>query len=105
MISLNLMSSNLFAHLSDWAGEHVRVGVGDDCALLDVGPDLLVVSTDTLWKAFTFQTGIEVSRRAVVRLQPVISHMGAEPGGRGRADGRGPDSEWLESFLSAWGIA
>ena len=26
-----------FAHLSDWAGEHVRVGVGDDCALLDVG--------------------------------------------------------------------
>ena len=54
-----------FAHLSDWAGEHVRVGVGDDCALLDVGSGFeLVVSTDTFVEGVHFPNGASGPRVA-----------------------------------------
>jgi thiamine-monophosphate kinase len=97
-----------FAHLSDWAGEHVRVGVGDDCALLDVGSGFeLVVSTDTFVEGVHFPNGAPgplVAERSLAAAASDLAAMGAEPlAVVGALILRDIDSEWLESFSERLG--
>lgn len=72
-----------FAHLSDWAGDHVRIGVGDDCAQLEVGEGFeLVVSTDTFVQGVHFPEGAEaelVADRTLNAAASDLAAMGAEP--------------------------
>ena len=97
-----------FAHLSDWAGEHVRVGVGDDCAVLDVGSGFeLVVSTDTFVEGVHFPNGASgalVAERSLAAAASDLAAMGAEPlAVVGALILRDIDSEWLESFSERLG--
>ena len=97
-----------FAHLSDWAGEHVRVGVGDDCAVLDVGSGFeLVVSTDTFVEGIHFPndaSGALVAERSLAAAASDLAAMGAEPlAVVGALILRDIDSEWLESFSERLG--
>ena len=97
-----------FAHLSDWAGERVRVGVGDDCALLDVGPGFeLVVSTDTFVEGVHFPNGASgaiVAERSLAASASDLAAMGAEPFAVvGALILKGIDSEWLGSFSERLG--
>ena len=97
-----------FAHLSDWAGERVRVGVGDDCALLDVGAGFeLVVSTDTFVEGVHFPNGASgalVAERSLAAAASDLAAMGAEPlAVVGALILRDIDSEWLESFSERLG--
>ena len=97
-----------FAHLSDWAGEHVRVGVGDDCALLDVGPGFeLVVSTDTFVEGVHFPNGAAgglVAERSLAAAASDLAAMGAEPlAVVGALILKSIDSQWLESFSKRLG--
>ena len=97
-----------FAHLSDWAGEQVRIGVGDDCALLDVGLGYeLVVSTDTFVEGIHFPNEAEgaiVAERSLAAAASDLAAMGAEPlAVVGALTLKDIDSEWLGAFSERLG--
>ena len=92
-----------FAHLSDWAGDHVRIGVGDDCAQLEVGEGFeLVVSTDTFVQGVHFPEGAEaelVADRTLNAAASDLAAMGAEPWAVvGALVLPSVDAAWLRAF-------
>ena len=92
-----------FAHLSDWAGDHVRIGVGDDCAQLEVGEGFeLVVSTDTFVQGVHFPDGAEaelVADRTLNAAASDLAAMGAEPWAVvGALVLPSVDAAWLRAF-------
>jgi thiamine-monophosphate kinase len=92
-----------FAHLSDWAGDHVRIGVGDDCAQLKIGEGFeLVVSTDTFVQGVHFPDGAEaelVADRTLNAAASDLAAMGAEPWAVvGALVLPSVDAAWLRAF-------
>lgn len=92
-----------FAHLSDWAGDHVRIGVGDDCAQLAVGDGYeLAVSTDTFVEGVHFPSGAGprlVADRTLNAAASDLAAMGAEPWAVvGALVLPEVDSDWLGAF-------
>jgi thiamine-monophosphate kinase len=81
----NLGESGLLALIRDWtpSSPPVRVGVGDDAAVLEIGDDLdLVVSTDAFVEDTHFRVGVlradEIGHRAMAGALSDLAAMGAE---------------------------
>jgi len=87
--------------------EDVVLGIGDDCALLDMPPGRqLAVSMDTLVEGRHFVPGADpaaLGHKALAVNLSDLAAMGAEPAWATLSlTLPGPDSAWLESFVAGF---
>ncbi len=72
------------ARMTFRCGPHVRVGIGDDAAAIDIGDMCLVATTDMLVASVHFPSGTkpeQIGRKAVVVNLSDLAAMGAKPTG------------------------
>jgi thiamine-monophosphate kinase len=83
-----VLESNLLAHIAaNSAGltkafPWVKIGPGDDCAVIDIGPGLLLLKVDQVVEGRHFRTGTPstlIARKALGRALSDIAAMGGEP--------------------------
>ena len=72
-----------FAHLSEGKGEGVAIGIGDDCAVLEHGPnERFAISVDTTAESTHFPADApphQIAHRAVAVALSDLAAMGATP--------------------------
>ncbi len=84
--------------------EDVLLGIGDDCALLQMPPGkVLAVTTDTLVSGRHFEAGVDpesLGHKALAVNLSDLAAMGAEPAWASLAlTLPSPDEDWLQAFM------